>query len=48
MVWGLSAALHEEGIIDRRYGNFVNHDFAGYHFAANADTPEMEARRRGL
>jgi xanthine dehydrogenase YagR molybdenum-binding subunit len=42
MVWGLSAALHEEGVVDPRYGNFVNHDLAGYHVAANADAPQME------
>jgi xanthine dehydrogenase YagR molybdenum-binding subunit len=42
MIWGLGAALHEEGVIDRRYGNFINRDLAGYHFAANADAPEIE------
>jgi xanthine dehydrogenase YagR molybdenum-binding subunit len=42
MIWGLSAALHEEGVIDSRYGNFVNHDLAGYHVPANADTPQIE------
>jgi xanthine dehydrogenase YagR molybdenum-binding subunit len=42
MIWGLGAALHEEGVIDLRYGNFVNRDLAGYHFVANADVPEIE------
>jgi xanthine dehydrogenase YagR molybdenum-binding subunit len=42
MIWGLSAALHEEGVIDTRYGSFINHDLAGYHFVANADVPEIE------
>jgi xanthine dehydrogenase YagR molybdenum-binding subunit len=42
MIWGLSASLHEEGVIDTRYGSFINHDLAGYHFAANADVPEIE------
>jgi xanthine dehydrogenase YagR molybdenum-binding subunit len=42
MIWGLGAALHEEGVIDTRYGSFINHDLAGYHFAANADVPEIE------
>jgi xanthine dehydrogenase YagR molybdenum-binding subunit len=43
MIWGLGAALHEEGVIDPRYGNFVNRDLAGYHVAVNADVPEIEA-----
>jgi xanthine dehydrogenase YagR molybdenum-binding subunit len=43
MIWGLGAALHEEGVIDTRSGAFVNRDLAGYHFAANADVPQMEA-----
>jgi xanthine dehydrogenase YagR molybdenum-binding subunit len=42
MVWGLSAALHEEGVVDPRYGNFITRDLASYHFAANADTPRIE------
>lgn len=42
MIWGLGAALHEEGVADPRYGNFVNHDLAGYHFAAHADVPQIE------
>jgi len=42
MIWGLSAALYEEGVVDTRYGSFINHDLAGYHFAANADVPEIE------
>jgi xanthine dehydrogenase YagR molybdenum-binding subunit len=42
MIWGLGAALHEEGVIDTRYGSFINRDLAGYHFAANADVPEIE------
>jgi xanthine dehydrogenase YagR molybdenum-binding subunit len=42
MIWGLSSALHEEGVVDPRYGNFVTHDLASYHFAANADAPQIE------
>jgi xanthine dehydrogenase YagR molybdenum-binding subunit len=42
MIWGLSAALHEEGVVDPRYGNFVNHDLAGYHFPVSADIPQIE------
>jgi xanthine dehydrogenase YagR molybdenum-binding subunit len=42
MIWGLGAALHEEGVVDKRYGSFINHDLAGYHFATNADVPDIE------
>lgn len=43
MIWGMSAALHEEGVIDPRYGNYVGRDLAGYHFPAHADIPAIEA-----
>jgi xanthine dehydrogenase YagR molybdenum-binding subunit len=43
MVWGLSMALHEESIVDPRFGHVINHDFAGYHIAAHADVREMAA-----
>src|SRR5262249_481977 len=43
MIWGLSAALMEEAVLDPRYGNFVNHDLAEYHVPVNADIPQIEA-----
>jgi xanthine dehydrogenase YagR molybdenum-binding subunit len=43
MTWGLSMALHEHSVIDPRFGHFVNQDLAGYHIAANADVPSIEA-----
>ncbi|HYQ67574.1 xanthine dehydrogenase family protein molybdopterin-binding subunit [Actinophytocola sp.] len=43
MIGGLSMALHEEGIRDRHSGRHVNADFAGYHIAAHADVPDIEA-----
>jgi xanthine dehydrogenase YagR molybdenum-binding subunit len=43
MIAGLSMALHEEGIRDRHSGRHVNADFAGYHIAAHADVPAVEA-----
>jgi xanthine dehydrogenase YagR molybdenum-binding subunit len=43
MTMGLSMALHEESVIDPRFGHVVNHDFAGYHIAANADVKDIEA-----
>ncbi|MFH8569316.1 xanthine dehydrogenase family protein molybdopterin-binding subunit [Streptomyces sp. NPDC017993] len=43
MTWGLSMALHEEAIRDQASGAHVGADLAGYHFAANADVPLIEA-----
>lgn len=43
MVMGLSMALHEEGLRDAAFGGQVNGDFAGYHVAAHADVPDIEA-----
>jgi len=43
MVWGLSMALHEEAVRDQATGGHVGADLAGYHFAANADVPVIEA-----
>jgi hypothetical protein len=43
MTMGLSMALHEEGILDPRYGwHVANHDFASYHIATNADVGSIE------
>ncbi|MER7985160.1 xanthine dehydrogenase family protein molybdopterin-binding subunit [Streptomyces noursei] len=43
MIWGLSMALHEEAVRDRATGTHVAPDLAGYHVAANADVPLIEA-----
>ncbi|MFI7461277.1 xanthine dehydrogenase family protein molybdopterin-binding subunit [Nonomuraea sp. NPDC049646] len=43
MIGGLSMALHEEGLRDPVSGQHVNADFAGYHIAAHADVPDIEA-----
>ncbi len=43
MVWGISMALHEEAVRDESSGALVGADLAGYHFAANADVPLIEA-----
>jgi xanthine dehydrogenase YagR molybdenum-binding subunit len=43
MTMGLSMALHEESVIDERFGHVVNHDFAGYHIACNADIADLDA-----
>jgi len=43
MIWGVGAALHEEGVVDTRSGAFVNRDLAGYMVPVNADVPEIDA-----
>jgi xanthine dehydrogenase YagR molybdenum-binding subunit len=43
MIWGLSAALHEEAGLDKRSGAFVNRDLAGYLVPVHADIPRVEA-----
>ncbi|MGC5021809.1 xanthine dehydrogenase family protein molybdopterin-binding subunit [Micromonospora sp. DT47] len=43
MTMGMSMALHEEGVLDERYGDWVNHDFATYHISACADVERIEA-----
>ncbi len=42
MTMGLSMALHEDSVLDPRFGHVVNHDLAEYHIAAHADIGEME------
>jgi len=42
MTMGLSMALHEESILDPRSGDYVNHDFAEYHIATNADVGRID------
>jgi xanthine dehydrogenase YagR molybdenum-binding subunit len=43
MIMGLSMALHEESVRDPQTGRHANGDFAGYHIAAHADVPDIEA-----
>ncbi|MGH3482237.1 MAG: xanthine dehydrogenase family protein molybdopterin-binding subunit [Nocardioidaceae bacterium] len=42
MTMGLSMALHEEGVMDPRFGDYANHDLAGYHLATHADVPDID------
>jgi hypothetical protein len=42
MTWGLSMALHEQSVLDPRFGHVVNHDLTGYHVATNADVGTIE------
>ncbi|HLH48265.1 MAG TPA: xanthine dehydrogenase family protein molybdopterin-binding subunit [Roseiarcus sp.] len=43
MIWGVSFALHEQAMIDRRSGRVMNADLAEYHVPVNADIPSLEA-----
>jgi xanthine dehydrogenase YagR molybdenum-binding subunit len=40
MIWG--SALHEDAVVDKRDGHFVNQDLAEYHVPAHADIPAIE------
>jgi xanthine dehydrogenase YagR molybdenum-binding subunit len=42
MTMGLSMALHEGGVLDTRFGDIANHDFASYHIATNADVGAVD------
>lgn len=43
MIWGISFALQEEAITDRRTGRIMNADLAEYHVPVNADVPSLDA-----
>lgn len=43
MIWGISFALLEEAITDKRTGRIMNGDLAEYHVPVNADAPSLEA-----
>jgi xanthine dehydrogenase YagR molybdenum-binding subunit len=42
VIWGIGMALHEESVLDPRWGNFVTRTFADYHVPANLDIGEIE------
>jgi len=42
ITFGISAALHEDAVVDTRSGAFANRDFAEYLVPVNADIPEIE------
>ncbi|QUH03392.1 xanthine dehydrogenase family protein molybdopterin-binding subunit [Saccharopolyspora erythraea] len=42
MTMGISMALHEQSVLDPRFGHVVNHDFAEYHVATNADVHRID------
>jgi xanthine dehydrogenase YagR molybdenum-binding subunit len=43
MIWGVGAALEEEGAVDPRSGAFVNRDLAQYLVPVHADISEVDA-----
>src|SRR3981189_3480687 len=43
MIWGVSFALHEQAMMDRRSGRTLNADLSDYHVPVNADVPSLEA-----
>jgi xanthine dehydrogenase YagR molybdenum-binding subunit len=42
MTMGISMALLEESRVDEEFGDYANHDLAGYHVAVNADVPLID------
>ena len=42
VVWGIGMALHEETMIDHRFGRFMNHNIAEYHVPVNADIHDID------
>jgi xanthine dehydrogenase YagR molybdenum-binding subunit len=42
VVMGVGKALHEEGVYDHRFGKVMNHSFADYHVATNADIFDID------
>jgi xanthine dehydrogenase YagR molybdenum-binding subunit len=42
MTWGISMALHEQTVVDPRFGHPVTQDLAEYHIATNADVGSIE------
>ena len=42
VVMGIGMALHEETLMDHRFGRFMNHSLAEYHIPVNADVDSIE------
>src|SRR5205085_7902647 len=43
MTMGLGMALLEEGVMDREFGDYLNHDLAQYHVPTCADVADIDA-----
>lgn len=42
LVWGVGMALHEETVMDHRFGRIMNPNIAEYHIPVNADVHDIE------
>ena len=42
IVWGVGSALHEQSVLDHRFGRFMTHNLADYHVPVNADIEEVD------
>lgn len=42
IVWGIGMALHEETVMDHRFGRIMNADIAEYHIPVNADVHDID------
>jgi xanthine dehydrogenase YagR molybdenum-binding subunit len=42
VVWGIGMALHEETLIDTKFGRMMNADIANYHVPVNADVQDIK------
>src|SRR4029077_8793052 len=47
VVWGIGMALHEETLIDHRFGRIINANIAEYHVPVNADVHDIKVHLRG-
>src|SRR5262249_1484380 len=43
VVWGIGMALHEETLIDHRFGRIMNANIEEYHVPVNPETPDTKA-----
>ena len=43
MIFGVSAALEEDMVLDKRYGVYLTNDLAQYHVPVHADIPNVDA-----
>ncbi|KRQ17740.1 xanthine dehydrogenase family protein molybdopterin-binding subunit [Bradyrhizobium manausense] len=42
VVWGIGMALHEEAVMDHRFGRIMNANIAEYHIPVNADIHDID------
>jgi xanthine dehydrogenase YagR molybdenum-binding subunit len=42
VVWGIGMALHEETLVDHKFGRIMNANIAEYHVPVNADVQDIE------